>query len=94
MEVLYVGFVLFILMLLALDLGVFHRTAHIVKVKEALGWSAGWISLGLLFTVFIYFGYEHQWFGLGTGADAMTLAPATSEGGAIYNDGRWSRESA
>ncbi len=87
MEVLYVGFVLFILILLALDLGVFHRTAHVVKVKEALGWSAVWISLGLLFTVFIYFGYEHRWFGLGTGVDAMTLAPATSDGGAIYNDG-------
>ena len=87
MELLYAGFVLFILILLALDLGVFHRTAHVVKVKEALGWSAVWISLGVLFTVFIYFGYEHHWFGLGTGVDAMTLAPATSDGGAIYNDG-------
>jgi len=87
MEVLYAGFVLFILILLALDLGVFHRTAHVVRVREALGWSAVWISLGLLFTVFVYFGYEHHWFGLGTGVDAMTLAPATSDGGAIYNDG-------
>ena len=87
MGVLYAGFVLFILFLLALDLGVFHRTAHVVKVKEALGWSAVWISLGISFTVFIYFGYEHHWFGLGTGVDAMSLAPATSDGGAIYNDG-------
>jgi len=87
MEVLYAGFVLFILILLALDLGVFHRTAHVVRVREALGWSAVWISLGLLFTVFVYFGYEHHWFGLGTGVDAMTLAPVTSDGGAIYNDG-------
>lgn len=87
MQVLYAGFFLFILILLALDLGVFHRTAHVVRVKEALGWSTVWISLGLLFTVFIYFGYEHHWFGLGTGVDAMTLAPATSDGTAIYNDG-------
>ncbi len=87
MELLYAGFVLFILILLALDLGVFHRTAHVVRVKEALGWSAVWISLGLLFTVFIYFGYEHRWFGLGTGLDAMTLVPGSSDGGAIYNDG-------
>ncbi|MBL0220318.1 MAG: TerC family protein [Myxococcales bacterium] len=87
MEVLYAGFVLFILILLALDLGVFHRTAHVVRVKEALGWSGVWISLGLLFTVFIYFGYEHHWFGLGTGVDAMTLAPVNGDGGAIYNDG-------
>ena len=34
--------------LLALDLGVFHRKAHVVGVKEALGWSAVWIALGLL----------------------------------------------
>jgi tellurite resistance protein TerC len=87
MELLYAGFVLFILMLLALDLGVFHRSAHVVRVKEALGWSAIWISLGLLFTVFIYVGYERHWFGLGTGVDAMTLAPAASDGGPIYNDG-------
>jgi tellurite resistance protein TerC len=87
MELLYAGFVLFILILLALDLGVFHRTAHVVRVKEALGWSALWISLGLLFTVFIYFGYEHHWFGLGSGVDAMTLAPAASDGAVIYNDG-------
>lgn len=87
MEALYAGFVLLILILLALDLGVFHRTAHVVRVKEALGWSAVWISLGLLFTVFIYFGYEHQWFGLGTGVDAMSVAPVPRDGGAIYNDG-------
>ena len=40
MELLYAGFIVFILSLLALDLGVFHRTAHVVRVKEALGWSA------------------------------------------------------
>ena len=87
MELLYAGFVLFILGLLALDLGVFHRTAHVVRVKESLAWSGVWISLGLLFTVFIYFGYEHQWFGLGTTVDAMTAAPARGEGQVIYNDG-------
>ena len=44
----WIGFVLFILFLLALDLGVFNRKAHVIKVREALGWSAFWISLGLL----------------------------------------------
>ena len=58
------GFVFFILILLALDLGVFNRKAHIVSVKEALGWSTLWISLGLAFSVFVYFGYEYHWFGL------------------------------
>jgi tellurite resistance protein TerC len=87
MEFLYAGFVLFILGLLALDLGVFHRTAHVVRVKEALGWSAVWISIGVTFTVFIYLGYERGWFGLGTGVDAMTTATVGPGGTLIYNDG-------
>ena len=40
--------------LLALDLGVFHRHAHEVTRKEALGWSAAWIGLALLFNVGVY----------------------------------------
>jgi tellurite resistance protein TerC len=39
----------FVLVMLALDLGVFHRKAHEVKMKEALTWSAVWIGLSLLF---------------------------------------------
>ncbi len=53
----YAGFIALVLILLALDLGVFHRTAHVVSVREALGWSAFWIALGLAFAVLIYFGY-------------------------------------
>jgi tellurite resistance protein TerC len=45
----YALFTLGVLGLLALDLGVFHREAHEVKVKEALTWSVVWISLALLF---------------------------------------------
>jgi tellurite resistance protein TerC len=45
----YAGFTLFVLGMLALDLGVFHRDAHEVKFKEALGWSIAWIALALLF---------------------------------------------
>jgi tellurite resistance protein TerC len=67
----WVGFILFVLAMLALDLGVFHRSAHIVKVREALIWSGIWIALALLFSVFVYFGYEHQWMGMGTHVDAM-----------------------
>ena len=67
----WLGFVLFVLLMLALDLGVFHRKAHVVSVKEALGWSAVWISLGLAFAVFVYFGYENHWLGLGSAVDAV-----------------------
>ncbi len=40
--------------MLALDLGVFHRKAHEVKFREALGWSVVWISLALLFNVGVW----------------------------------------
>jgi tellurite resistance protein TerC len=84
----YAGFIALVLLLLALDLGVFHRTAHVVSVREALRWSAFWIGLGLGFAVFIYFGYERHWLGLGLTPDLMTLAPQTVEGvGLVYNDG-------
>lgn len=42
-------FTLFVLGMLALDLGVFHREAHEVSVKEAAGWSVAWITLALVF---------------------------------------------
>ncbi len=52
---LWIGFNVFVLAMLALDLGVFHRKAHVVKIKEALIWSAVWITLALLFNLGIYF---------------------------------------
>ena len=51
---LYLGFTGLIVGLLALDLGVFHRKAHVVSMKESLGWSAVWITLGLLFGVALW----------------------------------------
>ncbi len=50
---LYAAFTGAVLVMLALDLGVFHRQAHEVKFKEALGWSALWIALALAFAVWI-----------------------------------------
>jgi tellurite resistance protein TerC len=60
----------FVLLMLALDLGVFHRKAHIVSMKEALVWSAVWILLGLSFSVIVYFGYQGHWLGMGLAVDA------------------------
>ena len=51
---LWVVFNIFILGMLALDLGVFHRKAHAVSLKEAAIWSAVWISLALVFNLGIY----------------------------------------
>jgi tellurite resistance protein TerC len=49
------GFGTFVLAMLALDFGFFHREAHVVKVKEALHWSGIWFALALLFNVGVYF---------------------------------------
>jgi tellurite resistance protein TerC len=86
MLLIWSGFVAFVLLLLALDLGVFHRKAHVVSVREALGWSAVWIALGLAFAIFIFHGYENQWLGLGTTPDAVDRSPELPEG--KPNDGR------
>ncbi|GBC85645.1 Inner membrane protein alx [bacterium HR11] len=50
----WVAFGAFILLMLALDLGVFHRRAHVVGLREALVWSAVWIALALTFNVGVY----------------------------------------
>ena len=52
---LWIGFTVFVLAMLALDLGVFHRKAHEVSMKEALIWSLVWIGLSLLFNLGVYF---------------------------------------
>jgi tellurite resistance protein TerC len=84
----YLGFSCLILLLLALDLGVFHRKAHVVSIRESLGWSVFWVALGLAFTAFIYVGYERHWLGLGLTQDMMTMTPQAVEGvGTVYNDG-------
>jgi tellurite resistance protein TerC len=51
---LWIGFNLFVLLMLALDLGVFHRKAHAVSIKEATIWSVVWIALALIFNLGLY----------------------------------------
>src|SRR5436309_5984766 len=52
---LWIGFNLFVLAMLALDLGVFHRRAHAVSLKEASIWSVVWITLAMIFNAGLYF---------------------------------------
>ncbi len=65
------GFLTFILVILALDLGVFNREAHAPSLKEALAFTTGTIVLALGFAVFIYFAYDGHWLGLGNRLDAV-----------------------
>jgi tellurite resistance protein TerC len=64
---LWAGFVGFVLALLALDLGVFHRQAHEVTAREAAVWSAVWIGLALAFN-----GLVVHWFGPERGLEFLT----------------------
>ncbi|HWK31979.1 MAG TPA: hypothetical protein VNR20_07805, partial [Terriglobales bacterium] len=60
MLVFWIGFNLFVLAVLALDLGVFHKKSEPVSLKNALGWSAVWITLALAFCVLVYFWHGKQ----------------------------------
>ena len=64
---LWLGFTAFVIALLALDLGVFHRNAHEVSVKGASIWSDVWISLALLFNALVL-----HWFGAERGLEFLT----------------------
>ena len=54
-------FILFILALLALDLGVFNKDLHVPSTREALKWTSLWATVGVLFSVAVYFLYENYW---------------------------------
>ncbi|RIL05679.1 MAG: hypothetical protein DCC71_09550 [Proteobacteria bacterium] len=64
---LWLGFTAFVLAMLALDLGVFHRTAHEVTIREAAVWSAVWVSLAAAFGALV-----HAWFGPQRGLEFAT----------------------
>jgi len=49
----WTGFLVAVLIFLALDLGVFHRSAHVVKFKEAMTWTVVWFTMAMLFAFFI-----------------------------------------
>jgi tellurite resistance protein TerC len=61
------GFTAFVLAMLALDLGVFHRKAHDVSVREALTWSIVWVTLALGFNALVW-----HWFGPTKGLEFLT----------------------
>lgn len=67
----WTGFLLFVAVVLALDLGVFNRTPHAPTLKEALTFTTGTIVMALGFTAFVYFAYNGHWLGLGNAVDAV-----------------------
>ncbi len=61
----YAGFIGIVFVFLALDLGVFHREAHEVSMKEAATWSVIWLTCGIAFSGIVYAAYQNHWLGLG-----------------------------
>lgn len=56
----WAGFITLVIVLLALDLGVLNRKAHKPSLREALAWTAGWVTLGVLFSGVVYVIYEQK----------------------------------
>ena len=83
----YAGFIGLVLVFLALDLGVFHREAHVVNMKEAITWSVIWLTCGLSFAGFVYFAYEHHWLGLGLNTPMYNPASAGGASGDLIVQG-------
>ena len=61
--IIWVGFLALVGMMVTLDLGVFNRKTHVIKTREALIWTAVWITLAMLFNFVIYGLYEYHWLG-------------------------------
>lgn len=71
MLLMWVGFIAFVCLLLALDLGVFNKKSHAPTVKEALAFTAMTVALATAFAGFIFEAYSNHWAGLGTTVDAV-----------------------
>jgi tellurite resistance protein TerC len=57
----WIAFLLFIVTMVALDLGVFHRKDKVITIRSALAWSAFWVGLALLFNLLVYLLYENNY---------------------------------
>ncbi|MCB9292475.1 MAG: TerC family protein [Lewinellaceae bacterium] len=57
----WIGFFVLVFILLALDLGVFNKTPHAITTREAMGWTALWVTLSLIFSFFVFFAYRDNW---------------------------------
>ena len=61
MFLLWAGFIVLILSMLAIDLGIFHRRSHAISIKESFIWTGVWIFVALIFNIGVYYMYENGW---------------------------------
>lgn len=83
----YAAFLGLVVLFLALDLGVFHRDAHEVSMKEAATWSVVWVTCGLAFAGVVYLAYDNHWLGLGLDTAKYNTQAAVEAGGALIVSG-------
>ncbi len=83
----YVAFIGLVVVFLALDLGVFHREAHEVAMKEAITWSVIWLTCGIAFSGFVFLAYENHWLGLGLETAKYSTAEAIKAGAPLIVSG-------
>jgi len=83
----YLAFGGLVIVFLALDLGVFHREAHEVGMKEAVTWSVIWLTCGIAFSGFVYLAYESHWLGLGLETAKYSTAAAIKAGAPLIVSG-------
>jgi tellurite resistance protein TerC len=74
--IVWAGFFVIFIGVLALDLGVLHRESKEMSVRQALGWTLVWIAVAMSFTGMVYGLYEHHWFGWAAAPDAPRGAEA------------------
>ena len=73
------GFLIFVLVMLAIDLFVVNREAHVVSVREALAFTTVLVVLAMAFAGFVHAAYDNHWLALGTQVDRID---------GVMNDGR------
>jgi tellurite resistance protein TerC len=84
---LWLGFTALVVTLLVLDLGVFHRHAHAVSIREAGLWTVFWISLGVAFTGVVYLIYKGHWFGAHLASDPALESKDAGQAALLYVTG-------
>jgi len=83
----YVAFIALVIVFLALDLGVFHKVAHEVGIKEAVIWSVIWLTCGVTFSGFVYMAYDNHWLGLGLETAKYSTTEAIKAGAPLIVTG-------
>ncbi len=81
---LWVGFFTLVVSLLAVDLGVHRKRPHVLSLREALAWTGFYVTLAMVFCVFVYFTYQNNWFDAGV---EWGKGPVRSRGSAGFLHG-------